>query len=209
MRVLKSLRDAQVGQRLSFVYYGGSNPGEARDVTVTEVLDDRIYATDHNRDEEVRCFLFDKAALIVVVSEAPEQAAIEAVQRVVTPSGVGVRVRANSLSFVEARQRLIDQIEALSAEDLAEALAEVDGANRGTFDASTGMVTLEREVLTPHFKLNLDGDSAGVDVVNEDGDTTTIVTTQTNGVVSVTLNGQDVSPEEFALALCQHLGLTN
>src|SRR5690554_6409130 len=130
---MRSFVEAKVGQRLSFAYFGGSTPGAIREVDVEEVRDDRIVGVDVAK-QETRQYLADKAALIQVLSEPA----------VVTPplasDAACVRVRRTPMSFLDARQRLHDQIDALNGEDLAEVLAEVDGQDRAVFDASNDVV---------------------------------------------------------------------
>jgi len=130
-RPVKSLAEVAPNQRVSFAYYGGENEGATRTVDVTEVSDDRIYGVDVDK-QEPRQYLFDKAAIVLVLREAnepePAEAATEVeppVADVVNEPPATTRVRRTCLSFIEARQRLHDQIDTLNGEDLAEVLAEV------------------------------------------------------------------------------------
>jgi hypothetical protein len=211
MSALKSLADAKPGQRLSFAYYGGSDFGTTRQVDVDEVLDDRILGTDVAKDEP-RQYLFDKAAIVVVISEpqpVPAEAACDVPVTDVLSSPT-TRVRRTPMSFVDARQRLHDQIDELNGEDLAEVLAEVDGMDRGQFDAPNGQVVLERDVLVPHCTLNLTSEVASVDWVNEDGVPLTIVSSKAadDNHVELTANGEAVAAEDCVRKLAEHFGLT-
>jgi len=211
MHVLKSLAEAQAGQVVSFTYYGGSSPGSIRTVMVTDVRDDRIVGDDYDR-KEPRQFLFERASLPKVIEEVPEAPiAAEAAcdeSAIITPS---TRVRRTPMSFAQARQRLHEQIDALTGEDLAEALAEVDGEDRGTFDASNGQVILERDVPIPHAVLNMNAqpDAVGLDWVNEDGDRLTTVTRLDGDTVRLFVGESEVHAETFISDIAEHFGLTN
>lgn len=203
---MKSLVEAKVGQRLSFAYFGGSTPGAIREVDVEEVRDDRIVGVDVAK-QKTRQYLADKAALIQVVSEpavvTPPLAA-EAACDVET-----VRVRRTTMSFLDARQRLHDQIDALNGEDLAEVLAEVDGQDRAVFDASNGVVVLEREVLIPHAEVNDNAhrEAAGIDWVNEDGDRLTTTFFHDGDKVRLFNGDNEVDAESLVSAIARHIGL--
>lgn len=213
MRSLKSLAQAQVGQRLQFAYYGGTDVGAMRTVDVEEVSDDRVYGQDVDKGKP-RQYMFDKAAMVQVVTEAVVQAhvvAAEAACEVETVAST-TRVRRNVLSFVDARQRLHEQIDSLNAEDLAEVLAEVDGEDRGRFDSANGQVVLERDVMVPHTVINdngpIDG-AAGLDWINEDGERLTTTTLfNEDEQVGMFVGNEQVTAEQFVTRICEHLGLT-
>ena len=221
MRDLKTLADARVGERLSFAYYGGSNPGMSRTVDVLEVLDDRIIGTDVAKDEQ-RQYLFDKAAIIVLIHEPiamvdrlvaeascdVELGELVAIASVAKP--ITMRVRRRPLSFEDARQKLHDQIDTLNGEDLAECLAEIEGEDRGAFDSGTGEVTLETDVAIPHCEVNLNGhaDAAGIDWLNEDGERITTTFLNEEGTIRLYLTNTEVTAENLIKEIAQHLGLT-
>lgn len=205
MRTLKSLAMAEVGQRLQFAYYGGTDIGAARTVDVEEVGEDRIYGTDVAKGEP-RWYMFDRAASVQVVAEAPTYSvtdkpapAADAACNVspVEPS-TSTCVRCKAMSFVEARQRLHEQIDNLNGEDLAEVLAEVDGEDRGRFD--NGRVILERDVFVPHYKVTDDG----IEFVNEDGIAVLLHVDGDN----VLVDGDELSVNQIICCLGNHLGLT-
>jgi hypothetical protein len=219
MRSLKSLALAQVGQRLQFTYYGGTDvcgiflSNALRIVDVEEVGDDRIFGQDVDKGEP-RQYMFDKAAMVQVVTEAVVQAPVVAAEAAcdAPEPAADTRVRRTVLSFVDARQRLHDQIDELNAEDLAEVLAEVDSEDRFTFDADNGQVVLERDVFVPHAVINDNGPIAGVsslDWVNEDGErlnTSTLFNDEER--VGLFVGAQQVTAEEYITQIAQHLGLT-
>lgn len=206
---MKSLVEATVGQRLSFCYYGGSKPGTFRVVEVTEVLDDRIRGIDEAKEEH-REYLVDKATLITVLPPdvVPVPVAEAACDEPVDLNPT-TRVCQTTLSFVDARQHLHDQIDELCGEDLAEVLAEIDGKDRARFDADQGIVVLEQDVPIPHCRLNQTAtdDTAGIDWVNENGDTVTSVSTYNGKEVVFLLDGEPVTPEELVVELFDHLDL--
>ena len=207
---MKSLVEAQVGQRLHFAYYGGSNPGIFRVVEVQEVKDDRIIGTDEAKPEHPREYLVDKAALITVLPPdvVPIPVAEAACDEPVDLNPT-TRVRQTTLSFVDARQRLHDQIDKLCGEDLAEVLAEVDGKDRARFDTDQGVVVMEQNVRIPYCKLNQTATdyAVGIDWVNENGGIVTSVSTYDGKEVVFLLNGEPVTPEELVVELFDHLNL--
>jgi len=166
--------------------------------------------------QEPRQYLFDKAAIVLVLREAnepePAEAATEVeppVADVVNEPPATTRVRRTCLSFIEARQRLHDQIDTLNGEDLAEVLAEVEGEDRGCFDAANGQVVVERDVPIPYCKLNMFGDIVGVEWVNEDGEGMTTVTSSHDDLnVTIELDGEVTNAEDVVRKLAQHFGLT-
>ena len=201
-RTLKSLADTKVGQIVQFAYYGGTKPGEVRRAEVNEVKTDRIMGRDIAKDEP-RQYLFDQAALITVIEEAPAVVIGTTDIEVVTPP---TRVRRTPLSFPNARQRLHDQIDALDGDDLAEILGEVDGANRSRFNELTGQVILEVDLIEPHCVVNTTGDVAGINWTNEDGDVLTTVTATKPGTdkIELFIGETEVGPEEFVRQLTNH-----
>ena len=220
MNALKSLAEAQVGQRLSFVYYGGETPGTARQVDVEEVRDDRIVGTDVVK-QETRQYLFEKAAIIVVVTPIAQVDALVADLDIHQPAEAAcdvepeaeamptTRVRRMPMSFPAARDRLHQQIEALNGEDLAEVLGEIEGEDRSRFDAESGQVILERDVLIPHCEVN-DGNDKGasIDWVNEDGVRLTTTFFHNGDRVLLQEGDNYVTAEDLITKIAQHLGLT-
>jgi hypothetical protein len=104
------------------------------------------------------------------------------------------------MSFIEARMTLHDAIDKLNGEDLAEVLAEVQGEDRARFDAPSGQVVLERDVVIPHcdtIQLCAVNGAQGVEVdwVNEDGE-------------SLTTTFPCSDAESLIKEIAQHLGLT-
>ena len=120
------------------------------------------------------------------------------------------RVRRKTMSFVDARQRVHDQIDAINGEDLAEVLAEIDGHDRAEFHQGSGQVIVEDDVCIPHCTLNMGchPSAAGIDWVNEEGDTINSVTLNNNGNIELYLNNKQVTAEEIIRGIAQHLGLT-
>lgn len=222
MTVLKTLLDARQGQTISFAYYGGENPGARRTVLVEEVKDDRIVGTDQGKPdgENIRQYLVDKAEGIRLEADAqpkPTPAEAACCVEVETPEVVrpGTRIRTSEVPFQDAREKLHDMVDDLSAEDLASMIADIEDADTGKFDTGSGMVVLETEVLVPHCKLNLTGETAGVDWVNEDGETITLVTSvkadensvkDCLGDVVLALDGEILSAEDVLKVLAAHLG---
>jgi len=204
---MKSLAEAQVGQVLSFIYYGGSNPGTQREAEVLEVHADRILGQDLAKGEP-RNYLFDKATMIEVVGDcSPEVVVAEAACDVEnTPSDT--RIKTTRMPFQSAREALHQNISELNGEELSEVLAEVEGFDGGKFDAASGEVVLEQVVQVPHCTLNLEGDVAGINWVNEDGDILTTVTTTDNDRVYLSVDGEEATAEQAVSKLSQHLGLT-
>jgi len=214
MRVLKSLAEAKIGQRLEFTYYGGENPGTIRTVDVTAVEDDRIRGMDLEKDEP-RQYLFYKAARIKVVIEClrltPELEAEHLVkQEAPTESLPTHRTRRLPLSFPAARDLLHQQIDSLNGEDLAEVLGEVQGEDRARFDAESGVVIMERDVLIPHCEVSektLNG-AACIDWVNEDGERFTTTFLHEGRKLHLMQDTTEVSAETLIKGIAQHLGLT-
>jgi len=202
---MQTLADAKVGQRVQFAYYGGSNIGDLRLVDVQEVFSDRIVGLDVCKDK-IRHYLFAKAEMVSLVEPEPAEAACDAI---VEPKAT-TRMHSHPISFPDARDLLHDQIDALNGDDLAEVLAEINGDDHGRFDATSGVVVLERQVLIPHCKVNMHAHqgAAGVDWINEGGNilTTTFFNTDTKLVLFVGDN--EVTAEELITSLSQHLGLT-
>ena len=222
MKDLKSLADAKVGQRLSFAYYGGETPGRTRQVDVTEVLDDRIVGTDVEK-RETRQYMFDKAAVVVVVHEpvamvAALEADLDENQPIAAEAACDVtvepipttRVRRTPLSFPAARDLLHQQIDALNGDDLAEVLGEIQGDDRAKFDAANGQVVLERDVVLPHCVVNDNAHTgaAGIDWVNEDGERITTTFLHDGDTVRLHSGSTEVSAESLVTEIAQHLGLT-
>jgi hypothetical protein len=223
MNALKSLHEAQVGQRLSFSYYGGEHPGTTREVDVLEVRDDRIVGTDVDK-QETRQYLFDKAAIIRVITPIAKVDALVAdlddsylddnqpVAAEEVQSPPTTRVRSTRISFPEARRLLHQQIDTLDGEDLAEVLAEVQGEDRSLFDADNGAVVLEKDILVPHCEVNdhAHRDAAGIDWVNEDGVrlTTTFLHDGSRVVLYQGNDDNEITAENLITAIAQHLGLT-
>ncbi len=206
---MNSLRDARVGQRVSFAYNGGSTPGTVREVYVQEVQDDRIVGVLPNSN--VRQYLFEKATMVILVSELPTPA--EAACNVDPTEVIDLpthRVRSIERTFVEARQRLHEEIDLMNGEDLTEVLVEVDGEHSGQFDANAGMVVVERNVLVPHCIVNPYGHrkGTGIDWVNEDGNTFTTTFFNDNGKVRLYSGGNEVTAETIVQEIAQHLDLT-
>ena len=191
-----SLREAKVGQRLSFFYYGGSNPGDKRLVDVTEVLSDRIIGTDVDKDN-IRSFVFDKASCIQIVTPTEKVGALDENQR--------PRIRRTQMSFEDARVHLHNQIDSLTGEDLAQVLAEIDGHDAHSFDSDTGSVVMETMVLEPYCQPVASG---GTNWVNEDGDFLHVIHIATANKALTEVDGEDVSPEECVKKIAEHLGLT-
>lgn len=212
MQVLNRLNDAEVGQVLSFIYLRGSRQGQRRTVEVQEVLSDRIVGHDLHVDEP-RQYLFDQAVEIQVLNKpVVNQEAVNSAMRAcgIDPLQETTRVRRQPMSFVEARQRIHDQIDELSGEDLAEVLAEIDGHDRAEFNADDGVVIVEDDVCVPHCCINMDCDpsAAGIDWVNEDGETVTSITRNNKGIIELSLDGERVAAEQFIIQIGQHFGLT-
>ena len=210
MKTLKSLADAEDGQRLSFAYYGGENSGGTRVVDVTSIGDDRMFGIDVAKNEP-RQYLFENAALISIVERATPVAAeaacdVEPEAEAVVPT----RVRRLPMSFPAARDLLHQQIEALNGEDLAEVLAEIQGEDRARFDATSGQVILERDVLIPHCVVNdkAHNDAAGIDWVNEEGEALTTTFYHKDNRVLLFSDKDKVSAENLIREIARHLGLT-
>lgn len=210
MSALKSLAEAKEGQRLSFAYYGGENPGTTRQVDVEEVKDDRIIGTDVDK-QETRQYLFEKAAIVVVIDQPQPPIAAEAVCDVEHEyTAPTTRVRRMPMSFPAARDLLHQQIDALNGEDLAEVLAEVQGEDRARFDATSGQVMLERDVLIPHCVVNQPAHDgiACIDWLNEDGVALSTAFLVDNDTVLLQAANVELTAEEFIKEIAQHLGLT-
>jgi len=120
------------------------------------------------------------------------------------------RVRRQHISFVDARQRIHDQIDELNGEDLAEVLAEIDGHDRAEFDVVTAEVIVEDDVCVPHCLLNMEchPSIAGIDWVNEEGEVVTSMTTHNDGNIKLQLDDNLVTAEQMITLIAQHLGLT-
>jgi hypothetical protein len=208
MSVLKSLADAKVGQQVMFAYYGGENPGAMRTVLVGEVQEDRIIGTDLDK-QETRQYLFEKAAIIEVVKEpiAPDENQRPPVAEAAcdVEAEPTTRVRRTPLSFIDARKALHDSIDKLNGDELAEVLAEVQGEDRARFDAPSGQVVLEKDVVIPHCESG----HMGTEWVNEDGErikTNTII--DLDGIVTWCCDGERHTAENFLRKISQHMGLT-
>ncbi len=222
MSALKSLAEAQVGQRLSFAYYGGSTPGKTRSVDVEEVLDDRILGTDVAKNE-TRQYMFDKAAIVIVIHEpiamvAALEADLDENQPIAAEAACDVevdappttRVRRTPLSFPAARDLLHQQIDALNGDDLAEVLGEIQGDDRARFDESSGQVILERDMVIPHCVVNNDAHrgAAGIAWVNENGERLTTTFFHDDDHVRLYIGDNEVTAENLVREIAQHLGLT-
>ena len=222
MKDLKSLAEAKVGQRLSFAYYGGETPGRTRQVDVTAVLDDRVIGEDVEKKEQ-RQYMFDKAAIVVVIHEpvamvAALEADLDENQPIVAEAACDVttealpttRVRRMPLSFELARDVLHQQIDALNGDDLAEVLGEIQGEDRAKFDAANGQVILERDVVLPHCIVNdkAHTGAAGIDWVNEDGERITTTFLHDGDRVRLHLSDSEISAENLIREIATHLGLT-
>jgi len=207
---MKTLAEAKVGQRLNFAYWGGSNPGKFRTVEVTKVGEDRIFGIDEEKEAD-RQYLFEKAGIIEVLSE-PKPAAPKPEVGELVPMLPTHRIRSNTMSFPAARDLLHQQIEELSGEDLAEVLAEIQGEDKGTFDAKTGEVTVERAVAIPHVRVNMNGNSqaASIDWVDEEGNAITTTTYMDGQDKSITLlvGNDEVTAEEYITRIAKHFDLT-
>jgi len=209
MSALESLEEAKVGQRVSFAYYGGENPGTTRLVDVEEIRNDRIIGMDVTKQEK-RQYLFTKAAVTVVVVDKPQApVAAEAVcDMELEPA---TRVRRLPMDFTTARDLLHQQIDSLHGEDLAEVLAEIQGEDRATFDANSGQVIMERDVLVPHCEVNMDDGhcgAAGIDWVNEDGERLTTTFLHDGDAIRLFNTDNEVGAEILIAEIAQHLGLT-
>jgi len=112
------------------------------------------------------------------------------------------RIKQTHFTFADARTRLSQQINALNGEDLAEALAEVDGANKGTFNPSTGQVTIEKEVFIPHFRITTTHGTVRFIVINEEGKEWFLDLPQNNPSF---ISG--MSPELVAKKILNHIGV--
>ena len=173
------LSECEAGQTVSFNYDGGSTPGRLRVVKIDKVCDDMLLGTDQEIDES-RWFVFAKARNVRLV---------------------GPRVRKQKMSFVEARDRLHEQIDELDAEGLVEVMVQLEGHDRGYFDVDKAQVVLEIDVHEPKFNLC----SNGFTISNEDGECTTIQFDVCNGRVTAKVDGEEVTPEEMVEQLTTHL----
>lgn len=220
MSVLKSLADAQVGQRVSFAYYGGSNPGDVRVVDVKEVLDDRICGVDIDKQED-RQYLFEKAAIITVIStvalpvdqvNALVVADLDENQEAPAPTeGLPtIRVRRTPVSFPDARNLLHEHIDNLNGEELAEVLAELQGDDRARFDQPSGQVILEKDVIIPHCEVSNEtlNDAASIEWVNENGERLTTTFLHEDNKIHLMLNTKEVDAESLIISIARHFGLT-
>lgn len=209
MSALESLDKAQVGQRLSFAYYGGENPGTTRMVDVEEMRDDRMVGIDVDK-QETRQYLFEKAAVVVVVDKPQPVAADAACEVTPEDSQPATRVRRMPISFPAARDLLHQQVDGLNGDDLAEVLAEIQGEDRARFDADSGQVILERDVLIPHCEVNdkAHKDCAGIDWVNEDGVRLTTTFFHDEDKVRLYNGTEEVCVETLISDIARHLGLT-
>lgn len=201
MNGLKSLADAQPGNRVSFVYYGGTDVGGERVVDVEEVRDDRIVGTDTVKGE-VRQYVFDKAACVQLLPTPIEVPAPAPETEVGPLENVepGIRTRVTNIPFPQARDMLVREIQSLNAEDLAEVLAEFRGDTRGHFDATTGEIIVERDVPAPTFVIDL----GSYTIVNEESESMVL----TSEGSDVTVDGEVVDPEQMVRKIAKHLGLT-
>jgi len=197
MRAVNSLREVKVGQRISLRYYGGENPGCERKVDVASVSDDRIVGTDIEKQEQ-RQYLFEKAASIFILSP---------VNVTLNNANTGVREKRTSLSFADVRGELQDHINSLSGEDLAEVYAEMNGKDKGEFNAESGLVTVVEMVPAPKVNctFNADGDAVEIDWFNEDGKHVGTCVNM-DGTLEVHMN--KVSAETFIRTIAEHIGLT-
>jgi len=190
------LSEAKVGDRVSFIYYGGSNPGTRRTVDVKEVGVDRIYGVDVNKEKE-RQFLFSESAIVRLEPAMPETVADIQVEERPT------KVNTHSESFVSARSRIIDMIDSLNGEDLAELVSQIDGDgdSESTFDEMTGQITTTTKEYISYFRSSADG----VDIVNKEGKVMSMVLLVDGGIA---IDNMSFSPDHLAVELSRHLGLT-
>ena len=198
---MNRLEDALIGQRLSFVYDGGSTPGVTRVVDVIEVQFDRILGIDIGRSvdnamAETRQYLFSLARNVEVLA-----APVPVVEPV--DNSFGTRVVRETMSFINARQELQDRIDTMTGEELADALQLSSNVDRVTFE--NGELSLERDVTVPHCVLN--GDS-GLNWVNTNGDAMVFVCVGGEGHITLEINDEEVSAEDCVRKLSQHMGLT-
>jgi len=150
MRQLNSLLEAQPGQKIRFLYRGGSTPYTPgyRNVVVDRVEDGRLHGIDQDQpeDDNYRQYRPHNAQSIWVVEEAPAPTPVAAeaacdcespclpeipadladdpgVRDMMRMLGIGPRdegpMEETRVSFVEARQQIVDAVNACESEDLA------------------------------------------------------------------------------------------
>lgn len=193
--------DVKVGDTIEFYYYGGTQHGALRRVKVEQVDLDLLLVkgTDLNKDAP-RCYNFGKMSTCKLI-ERPT---------ITTPMTETATQRL-TMDFFEAREKLHAQVDAMTGEDLAEVLAEVEGADKGEFvvDSDTGRnyvaLEVQKEVPVAHFRMNETDDTIDIQVVNDRGEIAVM-----NGVVSdngfvMLLDNEVVTPDEFAQKLSAHL----
>lgn len=197
---LKHLNEAKPGDRVEFVYDGGSNPGTSRTIIVQRVLSDRIWGLDVAKNEH-RQYLFDRVNS-------------ESCVAILTPAVQKTRTKSTVLSFIDARSKLHDQIDSLTGEDLAEALAIMSGEDRGTFDTANSQVIIERDVAMPHCRVNNEYKYDGVTVpaleyINEDGEVLTTATIHDidKDEVFLIIDESLYGAEIFIEIIAKHLGI--
>jgi len=188
------LEQAEVGQRVSFVYQGGSNPGARRLVDIESLDFEGMYGMDVDK-QEPRQFLYDHVATVEVVRSAPEEV------EEVADRPVKTKILSTSESFVDIRKMLIETIDAMDGEELARATTQLSDCDSAKFDPNNGQITMGLEVYVPHFVRIAEG--LGVNIVNEQGETMSIVLGMED---SLTVNNEEVTPEELLDSLTAHLG---
>jgi hypothetical protein len=178
---IKKLTDAQVGQRISFMYLGGTNPGAVRHVEVVEVLGDRIVGVDLDKDA-LRVFMVDKAVMIEVLPDKPA----------VAPRKLFTKE--------QAREMVRTYIDSLNGPELANVLGACHDCVDATYDES-GNITVQYQ------KPGIQHEELGFTVFNDDGEGLYICKAEDDEQLLV--NDKAISdPYVLAHKLCTHLGLT-
>jgi hypothetical protein len=129
MGTLQSLRDAQPGQTVQFIYAGGSNPGSLRTLEVQENDGYSVLGLDKDKGE-FRQFRINQASNVQVVSPG----------------------RVKAVYFVDARNHIKSAVEKLTGEQLAESYGKLVGA-----PARWNAVTASVEVTLPEPTVTVNG----------------------------------------------------
>ena len=198
VKVLQSLAEANVGEIIRFRYHGGENPGTFRTVRVGEVNFSTIVGTDLDK-EAVRQYSFESADTIRMVGPTPA---------VLKSDGRKV-IEETCVSFVDARLSLHSQIDAMNGDSLAEVFCETEKCDAGRFEAQSGMIVVEREVidLTPYMgvETDLQDDYVLLEWCNKNGEVLGSTITNEN---RLSVGDTEVDAVEFITKIAEHYGLT-
>jgi hypothetical protein len=191
---MDKMNGVEIGDNISFQYEGGSTPGRCRFLKVEDIVDDRVRGIDLDTGQP-RQFLFDKMGEVTIAPFDLNRVPVELTTTETT-----------TISFMEGRQYLKDHIDTLTGEELAQAIEVCNGGNQDAeYHGGTGMITMECEVLVPHFTNTIDG----VNIVNKDGERLAIVIGTDGGVIMEDKSEMVmVTPMEMIEKVSRHLGLT-